>query len=397
MSKLDFAAVVLSLSVAGCSFGTSAGGTGEIVSSGGVGGNGGSSASGGARGSGASSGGYVGSGSASGGDVGISGAAGSAGGCGQMNVPIAPLPPDILIVQDRSSSMKNDDSDKSCSGGCGTISKWSQVSAALTQVVTSTQTSINWGLKLFSDNGACDASSPPVVQVASGNAAAISSAITAATPGGNTPTRDAITNGAAYLSGLTDKNDKYLLLATDGLPNCPVGCSAMAKPSGSCTMTDDPSEDAAAEQAILTASQMGLKTFVIGIGNVSVAVATLNQMAVNGGEPQAGAATSYYAATDPAALESALSAIVGVVASCTISLTGAPAGFTNVAISADSGGNTIEIPADPANGWSYGPNMQTVILNGTACASLKNGTYTNFQFYYACGGVSIHIGEVLGL
>jgi hypothetical protein len=313
-----------------------------------------------------------------------------------MNVPIAPLPPDILIVQDRSSSMKNDDSDSSCSGGCGVNSKWSQVTAALTQVVTNTQASINWGLKLFSDNGACDASSAPVVAVAAGNGTAISTAIAAATPGGNTPTRDAITNGTAYLSALTDKNDRYLLLATDGLPNCPVGCSGMAKPSTSCTMTDNPSEDTVAEQAILTAAQMGFKTFVIGIGNVTVAVATLNQMAVNGGEPQVGASTSYYAATDPTALQNALNAIVGVVASCTISLTGAPAGFTNVAISADSAGNTIAIPPDPTNGWSYGPGMQTVILNGTACSDLKDGTYTNLQFYYACTGTTIHIGAIVG-
>jgi hypothetical protein len=392
MFKIESVTAMALLSLAGCSFSTSPGGAVEIGSTGGAGGNGGASATGGWGGSGAGSGGYPVSGSGNGGDVGLTG---SAGGCGQMNVPIAPLPPDILIVQDRSGSMKNDDSDTSCSRGCGANSKWSQVSAALTQVVTNTQASINWGLKLFSDNDACDASSAPVVQVASGNAAAISSAIAAATPGGNTPTRDAITNAAAYLSGLTDKNDRYLLLATDGLPNCPVGCSTMAKPSGSCTMTDNPSEDGAAEQAVLTAAQMGYKTFVIGIGNVNVAVATLNQMAVNGGEQQTGAATSYYAATDPAALQNALSAIVGAVASCTISLSGAPSGFTNVAISADSGGNTIEIPPDPTNGWSYGPNMQTVILNGTACASLTNGAYTNLQFYYACGGTTIHIGEAV--
>jgi von Willebrand factor type A domain len=384
MSKIDLATVVLSLSVAGCSF--SQGNAG--VSSSGAGVNGAASGRGGSSGS-------FGSGTGSGGDVGLTGSAGSAGGCGQMNVPIAPLPPDILIVQDRSSSMKNDDSDSSCRGGCGANSKWSQVTAALTQVVTNTQASINWGLKLFSDNGACDASSAPVVAVGAGNGPAISTAIAAATPGGNTPTRDAITNGAAYLSGLTDKNDKYILLATDGLPNCPDGCSGMAQPSTSCIMTDNPSEDTVAEQAILTAGQMGFKTFVIGIGDVTVAVATLNQMAVNGGEPQVGASTSYYAATDPTALQNALNAIVGVVASCTISLTGAPAGFTNVAISADSGGNTIEIPADPTNGWSYGPSMQTVILNGTACSDLKDGTYTNLQFYYACGGTTIHIGAVV--
>ena len=39
--------------------------------------------------------------------------------------------------------------------------------------------------------------------------------------------------------------------------------------------------------------------------------------------------------------------------------------------------------------------MQSVNLNGTSCANLKNGTYTNFQFYYACPGQTIHIGAVL--
>jgi hypothetical protein len=107
-------------------------------------------------------------------------------------------------------------------------------------------------------------------------------------------------------------------------------------------------------------------------------------------------ATRYYAATDPAALESALNAIVGVVASCTISLATARAGFTNVAISAkDASGSVVEIPNDATNGWSYGSNMQTVILNGTACADLQSGTYSDFQFYYACAGTTIHIGAAI--
>jgi hypothetical protein len=329
-----------------------------------------------------------------GGDVGLSGSAGMQS-CGQMNVGIMPLPPDILVVQDKSGSMDENDSGASCKGGCGTKSKWSEVSAALTQVVTNTDSTINWGIKFFSDNGSCGASAAPSVTVGAGNGAAVASAISGTKPGGYTPTRDAITSGAAYLATLTDTNPKYLLLATDGLPNCPDGCASMPSPSMSCTNTDNPSEDMAAEAAIMTAAQQGFKTFVIGIGNVSTAVATLNQFAINGGEAQTGGATSYYAATDPTALQNALNAIIGVVASCTISLANAPAGFTNVAISADSGGNTIEIPQDPTNGWSYSANMQSVDLNGTSCANLKNGTYTNFQFYYACPGQTIHIGAVL--
>ena len=115
-------------------------------------------------------------------------------------------------------------------GAAAAKSKWSEVSAALTQVVTNTDTTINWGIKFFSDNGACGASAAPAVAVGAGNGTAVASAIAGTTTGGNTPTRDAITSGAAYLATLTDTNPKYLLLATDGLPNCPVGCAGMSEP-----------------------------------------------------------------------------------------------------------------------------------------------------------------------
>jgi hypothetical protein len=397
MSKIHLAAATFSLLLGGCVFGPGLP-AGESTGSGGASGSAGThGGSGGTNGAAGSS--VVGtgnsSGTGSGGDIGISGSAGTQG-CGQMNVGVMAIPPDILIVQDKSGSMANDDNDKGCSGGCGSNSKWSQVSAALTTVVTSTDQSINWGLKFFSDDGTCGGSAAPVVPVGAGNGSAVSTAISKTSPAGNTPTRDAITTGAAYLAMLTDTNPKYLLLATDGLPNCPVGCAGMTgRLPSSCTNTDNPSEDMAAEMAVSAAGAQGFKTFVIGIGNVSTATATLNQLATNGGVPQTGAATSYYAATDPTALENALSAIIGQVASCTISLSTAPTGFTNVAISADSASGTVEIPQDATNGWSYGPNMQSVNLNGTSCDNLKNGTYSNFQFYYACPGTMIHIGAVL--
>ena len=113
--------------------------------------------------------------------------------------------------------------------------------------------------------------------------------------------------------GVQDNNPKYLLLATDGLPNCPSGCASSTQLSQMCTMTDNPSEDTLVEAAVTSALQQGFKTFVIGSGNVATAVNTLNQLAANGGESQTGGTTSYYAATDPTSLQKALNAIVGVV------------------------------------------------------------------------------------
>jgi hypothetical protein len=336
-------------------------------------------------GAGSSSG--VGLSSGSGGDVGIPTS------CGQTNVPINAVPPDVLIIQDKSGSMNNDDSDSSCNNGCGANSKWSQVSAALTQVVSNTDSQINWGLKFFSDNNACDGSGAPVVPVGANNGMMIANVIAMTSANGNTPTRDAVTTGASYLTGLTDTNPKYILLATDGLPNCPVGCASMSHPSNSCTMTDNPNEDSAAAGAIASALSSGIKTFVIGVGNVSSAQNTLNTFAMMGGLAQSGASTSYYAATDPTALEAALNALVGAVFSCTVSLAGAPTGFSNVAVSAvdASTGKPVAIPQDPTNGWTYDAGMQNILLKGTACDNLKNMTYTNLNFIYACAGTTICI------
>ena len=131
---------------------------------------------------------------------------------------------------------------------------------------------------------------PPAVGIAPSNGTAVAESIARTIPGGTTPTRDAITFGTSYLQSLTDTNPKFLLLATDGLPNCPVGCAAMTTVSSACSATDNPSEDIAVETAVMTAASQGIKTFVVGIGNVVTAQNTLNQLALDGGEAQTGGA-----------------------------------------------------------------------------------------------------------
>jgi len=379
--------LLLLSALAGCGFAPGEAGpaTGSAIS--GTGGNSGGGASQGNPGTGNTG---IGLSSGAGGDVGMTG-----GNCGQASVPIEAVPPDVLIIEDKSGSMNNDDSDSSCSGGCGMSSKWTQTVGAVSSVVTSTDSQINWGLKFFSDDNQCGASRAPVVDVANGTGTQIANTLQMTTANGYTPTREAVTTGAAYLAALKDSNPKYILLATDGLPNCPVGCSGMTHVSSSCGQTDNPSEDMAATQAISDAlTKDGIKTFVIGVGNVSSAQNTLNAFAMAGGLAQSGAATSYYAATDPQALETALNTLVGAVFSCTVSLANAPTGLTNVAVSAadqSMGGKNIAIPQDGTNGWSFDANHQNILLNGDSCTKLKNGTYTDLNFVYACDGTVICI------
>ncbi len=333
----------------------------------------------------------------SGGDVGIAVDAATPN-CGQTNVSVMPLPPDILIVQDRSLSMTDNSDDQPCMGGtaagdgnCGALSKWSQVTTAINQVVGQTQNTVNWGLIFLGDEATvCGAATAPVVDITpAASAQPIQDAFNGVLFTGQigTPTTAVMNNAVTYLQGLTDANPKYLLLATDGEPNCAAGTG---------TANAGATDAVGAENAVAAAKTAGFPTFVVGIATSTDAAATnaLNTMAVNGGEAQTGAATQYYSVTDTAGLETVLAQIVGKTVSCTIPLTGVGGNLDKVAVSAkDASGNTIEIMQDATNGWSYTDATKTaIILNGDACSNLKSVTYTGFQFIYTCATGVITIG-----
>ena len=83
-------------------------------------------------------------------------------GCATFPKSSSKLPPDILIVLDASGSMNEDATNTSCGNrGCGATSKWALMMPAINQVVTDTQTEVNWGLKFFADSGAAASTTTP--------------------------------------------------------------------------------------------------------------------------------------------------------------------------------------------------------------------------------------------
>jgi hypothetical protein len=361
----------------GCGFKA---GTGQSTTSGsggmevGSGGQAGSKATGGHLGTGGT---VVGTGgigdNGSGGDIGIAVDAAPPN-CGQTSVSVMPVPPDILIVQDKSLSMNMDSNGANCTAaGC---SKWAQVSAAMDTVVMATQGSVNWGLIFFGSDNMCGVNTTPSVPIAGNNYPPISQAYINNQPSSYTPTESAVNAAVAYMMTVPDQNPKYLLLATDGIPNC--------KPGGR-TVTDDDSPGATT--AVMNAAAAGFPTFVVGIGN-TMGDATLNMFATAGGEPKTGSADGnlFYEVNSTSDLVAALTKIVGQATSCSFPLTGVSGALEKVAVSAkDAAGNTIEIMQDDTNGWSYTDATKTaIILNGDACKNLKSVTYTGFQFIYTC-------------
>ena len=222
--------------------------------------------------------------------------------CGARTKAAMKVPPEILILLDRSGSMNDDINNQMCrpdggmgmaTAGCGAQSKWALMVPALTQVVTETDADVNWGLKYFPDNMAntCTVNTTAAVPVGPGNAAAIRADIMTATSanGGvvsfnNTPTRSGTAGASSYLQTVTTPNKKFILLATDGLPTCGTG-GAM--------------DDAvAAEAAVTAANTAGFKTFVVGISTSGLGDTTLSNLANAGGLPRQGT-PSYYRSPRP--------------------------------------------------------------------------------------------------
>jgi len=312
-----------------------------------------------------------------------SGGGGNANNCGDVTTDSAKLPPDILLVQDKSGSMANNDSDSSCNNMPGCTSKWSELTTVLNTVTTSTDSGVNWGLKFFAspgNGGQCNVNPGADVPIAAMNSGAVNAAIAAQGPSSATPTRKAINAAVAYLQTLTDPNPKYILLATDGLPNCPDNCSG-----GACTNTPNTMENTLVTQAITTANMAGFKTFVVGIGNVQAAVSALNDFANAGGVPQTGGATAYYAATDATALQNAFNTIVGVAGSCTFTVPTPPPTSSRTAIAVTADGTTINKDTSNTNGWNYtDANMTSIQIYGSTCDAIKAGTVTKVTIVFHC-------------
>ena len=297
--------------------------------------------------------------------------------CGLDAIPVAKVAADVLIIFDQSVSMIDPATGGSCGNPTPCGSKWMEMTTAVEKVVAQTDKTISWGLKLFADMGACGVAPGATVPVAVGNGPMIAAALAATGPRGHTPTRLAVQAGAAYLASLATPSPKYILLATDGIPNCIPGNKSQTA-----------YDMAGAAQAVADAAAMGIPTFVLGVGtggssmDAMVFDPTLTALATAGGKPRAGT-PNYYHVSSSADVVAALGAIQGQVNSCVFNLNQVPPDPTNIAIRATGG---AKIPKDPTHtdGWDYGPGMTSVQLYGSYCAHVMDGTLTDVQAIFGC-------------
>src|SRR5258708_39719121 len=162
-----------------------------------------------------------GGGNNSGGNGGAGGGVGDPGNgptCGVRTFGLQKVPPDLLIVLDKSGSM-DESADATCRRNCGAMAKWPTMTAAINQVVMQTEATIRWGLNFFPGDRQCGVNAMPAVPSAHMNAMAINTAIAGTNPNGATPTAAAVAGASMYLTTLADPNPKFILLATDRVTN----------------------------------------------------------------------------------------------------------------------------------------------------------------------------------
>jgi hypothetical protein len=285
--------------------------------------------------------------------------------CGTTSFTPQQSPGEIVLVLDRSNSMRDPTS---------TGTKWNDMTMALQQVLSDTGAQVKWGLELFpnSDDTSCTVGSALDVTPGANTSSDILHRIAAAGPtGAGTPTRLAIGEAAQFMGGLNDHLGHYILLATDGEPNCMDGA---ADPNDS--------DAAAAVAAIRTAADAHVSTFVVGVSISSQSDATLSQMAQAGGTARTGA-TQYFPASNAHDLTAALSVVARQVALCTFDLSTSPPPLGDT-IQLTVGGRPF--PRDQTHhgdGWDFTNGGKSIALYGAACDAVQQGGSISAQ--YVCG------------
>jgi hypothetical protein len=224
-------------------------------------------------------------------------------------------------------------------------------------------------------------------------------------PDGATPTAAAIGSLRSELEEL--EGSTYLVLLTDGAPNCnfdatcgadqctlniegvSLGRQACTSGFNCCDPNNTgpvgPSECVDADATVDEIGRLaahGIPTYVVGMPGAGAYADVLDRLAVAGGTARDGD-TAYYAANDEAELEEALYSIgTGVAIRCTIELESPPDDQGRVNVYFDG----QVVPADPDNGWSWDGGSR-IVVNGEACESLQSGNVMDARVVFGCDTV----------
>jgi hypothetical protein len=314
---------------------------------GGAGGGGNGGAGGGGNGGSAGAGGGGNGGASGGGDMGTA--------CGGMDFALQRVPPNVMLVLDRSDSMNDPIANKS------KTTKWQDLGTAVTNLVNKYDGQMRLGVDLFASDNDCAPGVPGPIKDANGKS--ILSTIGATSAASATPTADTM---QALIDGnvLTDTTrGNVVVLVTDGQPNC-----------GDTDVTTRISD--------LYAATPSVRTFVIGVGSdTNTNPGLLNAWAVAGHTDKPGT-TKYYQTNSPQDLDNAFQSIAGGVVSCDFKMMQSAPDPSLITVLE----NGQPVSPSATVGYTYDPGTNTISLHGAACDTLKANPNTTVKVIYGCPG-----------
>ncbi len=293
--------------------------------------------------------------------------------CDEVEITASSVPPNLLLVVDKSGSM-----DDYTSGNSGPT-KMQDLKNAVDLLLTQGQGSIRFGWMSYPNcGGACNWNycDPGTVSVGVGDdsVSSIQQRLSALTSAGGTPTGESLQAADSYYTALADSLHRcFVLLITDGLPTCPSG-------EGS----DATQADADLSlQWVRGLRSSGVDTFVIGLGegvNESNPQ-LLNDMAEAGGWPRDDA-TKYFQANSLADLEAVLDEIGGMVIGCDLVLGTLPEFPAYLWVYFD--GQAVPKDTDHVDGWDYDAQRNAIVFYGSYCELLRDGQVESVEVEMGC-------------
>ncbi len=325
--------------------------------------------------------------------------------CRPSVIPLTRRTADVMFLVDRSSSMN-----ANIAGEQLPPSRWDVLAGALSRALPPLEATLSFGATFYprvqnppaSVEQACSTELRIDLATARNNSAAILRVFQNTAPGGGTPTYLALRLVHTWFDAQPASRDpRYIVLATDGGPNCNLAldaatcpCTSVDRDSGQATcpgdMANDPMpanclDDGRTLGEMRAVAGAGIPIFVIGIDDPTRPdlTAVLNLMADAGGRPNLAGPERYYRIRVPEDLDTAFQAIERTIAQCTFVTTRAPASFDSIHL--DLG--TQELPRDTSrtNGWDVTDRAAgEITLFGTACDRVARDPAPALTVRYGC-------------